>query len=101
VPSCHGRLEVRDHHEVAVAALPGRHVVAVDGVHVHVDGEQVVASLGVVLHDFVEEMPRRQSLPLETPLHVCDTQQHGVDRPVSHGTAELVERHFPLAVRFA
>ena len=35
-------------HEVAVAALPARHRVAVDGVHVDVDGEQVVAALGAV-----------------------------------------------------
>ena len=40
------RGHVRPHDEVAVAAFPGRDLVAVDGVHVHVDGEQVVAALG-------------------------------------------------------
>ena len=42
------RVEVEDEHHVAVAALPRGHRVAVDGVHVDVDGEQVVAALGAV-----------------------------------------------------
>ena len=50
------RRQVRLHHEVAVAARPRRHRVAVDGVHVDVDGEQVVAALGGVLEDDVEEV---------------------------------------------
>ena len=50
------RVEVGLHLEVAVAALPRRHLVAVDGLHVDVDGEQVVAALGAVL-----ERPRRGS----------------------------------------
>ena len=45
------RVEVGLEHEVAVAALPARHRVAVDGVHVDVDGEQVVAALGAVADD--------------------------------------------------
>ena len=49
VPSFHGdepqRVEVGLHLEVAVAALPRGHRVAVDGVHLDVDGEQVVARL--------------------------------------------------------
>ena len=38
------RVEVGRHHEVAVAALPRGHRVAVDRVHLDVDGEQVVAA---------------------------------------------------------
>ena len=53
VPGCHGhaaqRGQVGRHDEVAVAALPRRDRVAVDGVHLDVDGEQVVAALGAVL----------------------------------------------------
>ena len=43
------RVEVGDHLEVAVAALPGGHRVAADRLHVDVDREQVVAALGAVL----------------------------------------------------
>ena len=54
------RVEVGLEHEVAVAALPARHRVAVDGVHVDVDGEQVVAALGAVADHRLQE-PRRRS----------------------------------------
>ena len=59
--------EVGAHDEVAVAALPGRHRVAVDGVHVDVDGEQVVAALGAVRQDLVEEERRGTRLPWSLP----------------------------------
>ena len=51
------RVQVGLEHEVAVAARPRRHVVALDGVHVDVDGEQVVAALGAVLGDLLDEVP--------------------------------------------
>ena len=58
-------VEVGLHHEVAVAALPRRHLVAGDGVHVDVDGEQVVAALGPVRDHLVEEVRGGQPLALE------------------------------------
>ena len=49
------RRQVHGEEHVAVAALPGAHCVATDGVHVDVDGEQVVAALGAMGQDVVEE----------------------------------------------
>src|SRR6185295_8123816 len=58
------RVEVGLHLEVAVAGSPRRHLVALDRVHVDVDGEQVVAALGAVMSDLVKEMARGQALAL-------------------------------------
>ena len=78
-PSCHGmsRSVSRSgaHLEVAVAALPRAHRVAVDGVHLDVDGEQVVARLGAVLEHLVEEVLRREALALQAALHVGQGEQ--------------------------
>ena len=85
VAGCHGigaqRVEVGHHLEVAVAALPRRHLVAVDGLHVHVHGQQVVAALGAVLEHVVHEVRGGQALALQPALHVGDGQEHGVHRP--------------------
>ena len=86
-------VEVGLHHEVAVAAFPRGHLVARDGVHVDVDGEQVVAALGAVLHHVVEEVRGGQPLALQPSLHVGDRQQHGVHGPVLDRFPELVKRH--------
>ncbi len=97
MPSCHGhgpqRVEVGLHLEVAVAALPRGHRVAVDGVHLDVDGEQVVARLGAVLDDLVEEVARGQALALQAALHVGQRQQDGVDLAGVDLRAQLVEGH--------
>ena len=76
------RREVGLHLEVAVAARPRGHLVALDGLHVDVDGEQVVAALRAVLEHLGEEVRGGQALALEAPLHVGDREQHGVDRAV-------------------
>ena len=75
------RVEVRAHHEVAVAALPRGHRVALDGRHVDVDREQVVAALGAVLGDLIDEVPGDQALAHQAPLHVGDREEHRVDCP--------------------
>jgi hypothetical protein len=85
------RLEVRLHLEVAVAALPRGHLVAADRVHLDVDGEQVVAGLGAVLGDHVEEVARGQPLALQAALHVAEREQDGVDRPGRRGRAQLLQ----------
>ena len=87
------RVEVRLHLEVAVAARPRRHRVAVDGVHVHVDGQQVVAALGAVLGDVVEEVAAVSRLPWSRPSMSAIDEQHGVHRAVVDRLAQLVERH--------
>ena len=93
------RVHVRLHHEVAVAALPRRHRVAVDGVHVDVDREQVVAALGAVLDDLVEEVRRGEPLALEASLHVAEHKEHRVDRAAVGRLAQLLERHSAVLAR--
>ena len=62
------RVEVEGELHVAVAALPGADRVAVDGVHVHVDREQVVAALGAVLqHGVQEELGMHRACPGGAP----------------------------------
>ena len=73
------RAHVRYQHEVAVAALPGRHRIPVDGVHVHVHREQVVAALGIVLGHLVQEELGRQPLARQPALHVGEGEHDGVD----------------------
>ena len=81
------------HLEVAVAPLPRGHLVAVDRVHVDVDREQVVAALGAVVDDVVEEVPRGQALALKASLHVGERQQDGVYLPGVNLRPQLVEFH--------
>ena len=70
----------------------------VDGVHVHVDREQVVAALGAVLQDVVEEVLRIQPLALQPPLHVGERDDDRVDlTPLDLGT-QLVETEQGFAV---
>lgn len=64
--------------EVPVAVVPGGHRVAVDGVHLGVDGEQVVAALGSVVEDVGEEERRGEPLALESALHVGKGEDDGV-----------------------
>ena len=74
------RVEVEDELHVAVAALPRGDRVAVDGVHVDVDAEQVVAALGAVARaTHVEEVAPVQPLALQPALHVGEGDDDGVD----------------------
>ena len=87
------RAEVGLHLEVAVAGLPRGHRVAVDRVHLDVDGEQVVAGLGAVLDHVLHEVRADQPLALQAALHVGEDEEDGVDRPLVDRLAQLVERH--------
>jgi len=87
------RVEVRAHHKVAVTALPGRHREALDGRHVNVDREQVVAALGAVLGDLVDEVAGDQALAHQAPLHVGDREHHRVDGPLRDLLPQLLELH--------
>ena len=69
----------RTNSHVAVAALPRADGVAVDGVHVDVDGQQVVAALGAVLEHGVEEELGVDPLALQPALHVGEGDDDGVD----------------------
>ena len=84
-------LEVGLELEVAVAALPRRHRVAVHRIHLDVDGEQVVARLGAVAEHLFEEMARRQALALQSPLHVGEAEEDGVGLAGLDRRAQLIE----------
>ena len=83
VPGSHGmraqRVGVGQQHHVAVPLLPARHRVAVDGVHVDVDRQQVVAGLRAVRQHLLLEEARRHALADEAPLRVGEGDDHGVD----------------------
>ncbi len=85
------RVEVGAHREVPVPALPRCHLIAVDRVHVDVDGKQVVAPLGAVLRDFFQEVLGGETLALQPPLHVAHGEQHGVDVASMDVLAKVLE----------
>ena len=89
------RGEVRRHHHVAVAGLPARHGVSVDGVHVDVDGQQVVAAFGAVRGDVVDEQPRRDPFAGQPALHVGEGDDHGVDVARGDQLLELGSESMP------
>ena len=83
------RREVGLHDEVAVPALPARDRVAGHRVHLHLEREQVVAALGPVLPDPVEEEIAVKALPQQPSLHVGEGHDDGVERLVG---AQVVQR---------
>src|SRR5215213_7537944 len=87
--------EVRLHHEVAVALLPRRHRVALDRVHLHIDREQVVAGLGVVLEHLLDEVLADEPLALQAALHVGEDEEDRVDGAIADRAAELIGGHAP------
>ena len=66
-------------HEVAVARLPAGKREARQRGHLHVDGEQVVARLGAVSSDLVDEGLGIEPLALQAALHVGHGKNDGVD----------------------
>jgi len=93
------RGQVELEHHVAVPGLPRRDLVPVDGVHLHVDGQQVVAALGAVPEDGVEEEPSVDELALQTPLHVGEAQHDGVDLVAQDGRPQLLDGQHPVVTR--
>ena len=74
------RREVGRDPEVAVALLPVGHLVAGNRVHLHVEREQVVATLDAVVDDLVEEVGDLDPLADEPSLHVGEGGHDRVDR---------------------
>ncbi len=90
------RGEVRRHQQVAVAALPGRHRVTRDGVHLDIDGEQVIAAFGAVLDDLVQEVVGVEALAGQPALDVDDREDDGVDGPARHVGTQRVESQWSV-----
>ena len=96
-----GRLEPRDpaervevglQLEVAVPLLPARDLVSRDRVHLHVEGEQVVAALYLVpVADLLDEVLAVESFSHQATLHVGEGDDDGVDRSGLDLAGELVQ----------
>ena len=88
--------------EVAVAALPARHLVPGYRVHLHVEREQVVAPLERirVLHLLDEEV-RLHALAHQASLHVGERDDDGVDLAGLDLLFQFVEREHRSAALLA
>ena len=93
------RSHVGLHDHVAVAGLPRRERVALDGVHLDVNGEQIVAAFGAVSRDLFAEQSRRDALADEAALHVGKSDDDGVDLPRIDEAFELSDRQISRANR--
>jgi hypothetical protein len=82
---------VGPHDHVAVPAVPRGHRIAIDRVHVDVDGEQVVAALGRVSEHLVDEVLRVDALALKPTLHIGDVHRDRVDASVRHLVAQRLD----------
>ncbi len=73
------RREVRYRMEIAVAAFPTREAVARHGVHLHVAGEQVVASVVAVTDRVLHEEMAGDALAHQAAIHVGEDGENGFD----------------------
>ena len=85
------RREIRGEGEVAVAALPARDLVAGHGIHLHLEGEQVVAPLDAVLGAVLEEVLGMHALAEQPALHVGERDDDRVDRAALDVRPQLLE----------
>ena len=88
-------LGVGQQHHVAVPRLPARHRIAVDGVHVDVDRQEVVAGLRAVREHLLLEETRRDALADQAPLRVGERHDHGVDLVGRDGGVQLRDAEVP------
>ena len=72
--------EVRTHLEVTEAGVPIGDAVAVHGLHLDVDGEEVVAAMGSLLGHLIEEERCDEAFTDEPADHVRDGDNNRIDR---------------------
>ena len=84
--------QVGPDHEVAVALVPGGGLEARDRLHLHVDGEQVVAGVPLVAGG-LEEEAAGDPLADQPALHVGEGGDHRVDLAARDLLLELLEVH--------
>ena len=84
------RVEIGLHGEVAVTALPRRHLVPINGIHIYIDSHQVIATFSAVGEALVDEKLGVDELALKPPLHICDRQNHGVDLIIGDGFTKCI-----------
>jgi hypothetical protein len=92
------RGEVDHHVHVAVAELPVGERVAGDRLHLHVDGEQVVAGVAAVLGDLLDEHLGVEALAHQAAVVVGEAGDHGLDFALRHHALQLLERQHASCV---
>ena len=90
------RREIRNDREVAVAAFPIRHGVARNRIHLHIERQQIVATLDAMVDDVLEEVLPLDALADQPSLHVGEGGDDRVDRPGLHLLPEVVDGEHPL-----
>ena len=79
-PGSHAQgLHVGDHCHVGVTGVPGGDFVALNGVVFDIYRQEVVAALGPVVGNVVQEMPGGNALSDEAALHIGEGHDYGVD----------------------
>ncbi len=84
--------EVRREPEIAVALVPARQCVAGNGVHLHLEREEVVTALDAVLGCFLDEELAVETLAHQAPLHVREGDDDRVDRAALDLRPQFLER---------
>jgi hypothetical protein len=85
------RREVGPELEIAVPLLPARDLVARDGLHLHVEREQVVAALDLVPGaDLLDEVLAVEPFSHQATLHVGEGDDDRVDRARLDLTCQVV-----------
>ena len=79
-PGSHAQgLHVGDHCHIGVAGVPGGQLVALNGVVLDIDSQQVVAALCTVVGDVIYEVAGGHSLSNQAALHISEGHDYGVD----------------------
>ena len=86
------RRQVGHQVDVAVAELPVGELVARHRLHLHVDGEQVVAGVAAVRRDLVEEHLGVEALAHQAAVVVGEAGEHGLDLALRHHALQLLQR---------
>jgi hypothetical protein len=82
------RPEVRLDDEIAIALRPGRRLEARHRLHLHVDGQEIVAGVPFLVHR-LEEVASGHPLADQPALHIGERGHHRVDLAARHQGLEL------------
>ena len=85
------RAQVGRHVKIAVAACPVGQPITGHGLHLHVDGEQVVAAVCAVTCGSLQKELGVESLAHLPSVEVGEAEQHRVDLPILDFVAQLID----------
>ena len=90
---------VGDHVEVPVSELPVGVLVARDGLHLHVDREQVVAAMGSRRADLLQVIASVETLAVDPPVMIGEAHHHGVNVTGPDLRGQFLDRQHPAGHR--